>query len=365
MTRRTQGALARVVQAQMHHPDVQRRWRMRWLKRAQIHLPLFRRLQTNPVDLHDWNHGILYQGLVAFSRRTGEDAPADLVATIGRENHWEIGKAPWRSFDHPDDFAIGAAYVALAPLRPEPAMLHPLRSRLRQVMASAGPTDPWWIDALAMAPPTWADLACHDRDRAPLQLAAARSLQVAKELQSPEQRLFFRDQRQKLQAEEAGRTPVFWGRGNGWAVAGLARVLARLPAENPRRDPLLRLYRDTVEALMARRTSDGQLPTDLARPEMGGETSATALLVFAVTHGINSGLLERQRWQAPILFSWEHLLTRVKASGELADVQPPGETPGPSHHLSLQPFAAGLVLMAGEEVLTLLVPPPRTRPKAC
>jgi rhamnogalacturonyl hydrolase YesR len=200
MTRRTHGALARVVQAQMHHLDVQRRWRMRWLKRAQIHLPLFSRLQTNPVDLHDWYHGMLYQGLVAFSRRTGEDAPADLVATIGRENH----------------------------------------------------------------------------------------------------------------------------------------------------------------------SSDGQLPTDLARPEMGGETSATALLVFAVTHGINSGLLERQRWQAPILFSREHLLTRVKASGELADVQPPGEAPGPSHHhLSLQPFAAGLVLMAGEEVLTLLVSPPRTRPKAC
>lgn len=346
LTGRTLRAMERVVEAQLSQPTFQQRWFKRW----QIHMPVLRRFAKKPVDLYDWNHGVLYQGLVAFSRRTGEQAPADLVSAIGRENGWEIGTAPWRPFDHPDDFAVGAAYLALQPLRPEPGMLDPLRRRARRIMAADRPSQPWWIDALAMAPPTWADLACRNREPALLTIAASRSLDTALHLHNPSQQLFFRDDRHR-------EPPVFWGRGNGWAVAGLARVLGRLPADHTKRASLLRLYRNTFEALMARRTEQGQLPSDLLRPAFGADASATALLVFAGAHGINSGLLDRSRWQQPILFSWEHLLTRVTARGELIDVQPPGDAPGPTVARSTHPFAAGAFLLAGEEVLTLLSPP--------
>lgn len=337
----------RVVQAQL----AQNTFQQRWLKRWQIHMPVVRRFQKTPVDLYDWNHGVLYQGLVAFTRRTGEQAPAELVATIGRENGWEIGMAPWRPFDHPDDFSVGAAFVALQSLRSEPGMLDPLRLRVRRIIAADRPSQAWWIDALAMAPPTWADLACLDREPAFLNVAARRALDTARHLHSPSQQLFFRDDRYR-------EPPVFWGRGNGWAVAGLARVLRRLPADHGTREPLLRLYRQTLEALMARRTAAGQLPSDLLRPALGTDASATALLVFAGAQGINSGLLDRSRWQGPILFSWEQLLNGVTADGEISDVQPPGEAPGPTVARSTHPFAAGAFLLAGEEVLTLLSPSP-------
>ena len=337
----------RVVQMQLSQHTFQQRWLRRW----QIHMPLLRRFQTNPVDLYDWNHGILYQGLVAFSRRTGRNAPVQLVATIGRENGWEIGTAPWRPFDHPDDFAVGAAYLALQPFQPEAGMLDPLRHRVQEIMAADRPSQPWWIDALAMAPPTWADLACRERKPALLNVAASRTLDTALHLYNPSQHLFFRDDRHR-------EPPVFWGRGNGWAVFGLARLLRRLPADHSHREPLLRLYGETLEALMARRTAEGQLPSDLLRPESGADASATALLVFAVVHGINHGLLDRPRWQGPILMSWENLLTHVTSRGELTDVQPPGDAPGPTVARSTHPFAAGAFLLAGEEVLTLLSPAP-------
>ena len=146
---RTRRAMEQIVQAQLRQPHLRRRGPSVWLRR----LPLVRRLQRNPLDLQDWNHGYLYLGLIAFARRSGEAAPADLVAAIGRENGWEIGEAPWRSFDHPDDFAVGAAYVALEPIRPEKAMLDPLRRRAGRVIAAGQPSERWWIDAIAMAPP--------------------------------------------------------------------------------------------------------------------------------------------------------------------------------------------------------------------
>ena len=357
---RTRRAMEQIVQAQLRQPHLRRRGPSVWLRR----LPLVRRLQRNPLDLQDWNHGYLYQGLIAFARRSGEAAPADLVAAIGRENGWEIGEAPWRSFDHPDDFAVGAAYVALEPIRPEKAMLDPLRRRAGRVIAAGQPSERWWIDAIAMAPPAWVALACRDSEPALLRLAALRSLETARFLYSPGERLFFRDQYARQRALDGKGPPLFWGRGNGWAVAGLARTLEALPADDPSRQPLERHYSETLESLMGRRNRDGQLPSDLSDPSVGGETTATALLVFAGARGINAGFLDRGRWQTAVLHSWDQLLARVRPSGELIDVQPPASGPGPTRPRSLSPFSAGVVLLAGEEVIRMVSPRlPPSHPK--
>ena len=363
LTFRTRRAMEQIVQAQLRQPLLRRRGPSVWLRR----LPLVRRLQRNPVDLQDWNYGYLYQGLIAFAKRSGEAAPADLVAAIGRDNGWEIGKAPWRSFDHPDDFAVGAAYVALESIRPEREMLDPLRRRIGRVIAAGQPTQPWWIDAIAMAPPAWVALACRDSEPAMLRLGALRSLETARFLYSPGERLFFRDQHARQQALEGKGPPLFWGRGNGWAVAGLARILEALPADDPSRQPLERLYSQTMASLMGRRNRDGQLPSDLSDPAVGGETTATALLVFAGARGINVGFLDRGRWQKAILHSWDRLLARVRPSGELIDVQPMASGPGPTLPRSLSPFAAGLVLLAGEEVIRMVSPrlPPAKTDSGC
>jgi len=355
--------MEQIVQAQLRQPLLRRRGPSVWLRR----LPLVRRFQRNPVDLQDWNYGYLYQGLIAFAKRSGEAAPADLVAAIGRENGWEIGEAPWRSFDHPDDFAVGAAYVALELIRPEKAMLDPRRRRVGRVIAAGQPTQPWWIDAIAMAPPAWVALACRDSEPALLRLAAVRSLETARFLYSPGERLFFRDQYARQRALEGKGPPLFWGRGNGWAVAGLARTLEALPADDPSRQTLERHYSETLESLMGRRNRDGQLPSDLSDPAVGGETTATALLVFAGARGINAGFLDRGRWQEAILHSWDRLLARVRPSGELIDVQPMASGPGPTLPRSLSPFAAGLVLLAGEEVIRMFSPrlPPAKTDSGC
>ena len=362
LTFRTRRAMEQIVQAQLRQPILRRRWTVAWQR-----LPLVRRFQRNPVDLQDWSYGYLYQGLIAFAKRSGEAAPADLVAAIGRENGWEIGEAPWRSFDHPDDFAVGDAYVALEPIRPEKAMLDPLRRRVGRVIAAGQPTQPWWIDAIAMAPPAWVALACRDSEPALLRLAAVRSLETARFLYSPGERLFFRDQHARQRALEGKGPPLFWGRGNGWAVAGLARILEALPADDPSRQPLERHYSETLESLMGRRNRDGQLPSDLSDPAVGGETTATALLVFAGARGINAGFLDRGRWQEAILHSWDRLLARVRPSGELIDVQPMASGPGPTLPRSLSPFAAGLVLLAGEEVIRMFSPrlPPAETDSGC
>jgi len=49
-------------------------------------------------------------------------------------------------------------------------------------------------------------------------------------LYDPAERLYFRD-KTFLDRKEANGAKLFWGRGNGWVLAGLARTLAVMPKD--------------------------------------------------------------------------------------------------------------------------------------
>ena len=61
--------------------------------------------------------------------------------------------------------------------------------------------------------------------------------------------LFYRDSRYIGQKEANGKK-VFWGRGNGWVIGGLAEILKTLPAEDTEFRPFyLELYKEMSERL--------------------------------------------------------------------------------------------------------------------
>src|SRR5436309_15504114 len=68
------------------------------------------------------------------------------------------------------------------------------------------------------------------------------------------ERLFYRDSRFVDQRERNGKK-VFWSRGNGWVLAGLARVLQYLPPDFAWRGLFAALFQE-----MAQRIADFQGP---------------------------------------------------------------------------------------------------------
>lgn len=61
--------------------------------------------------------------------------------------------------------------------------------------------------------------------------------------------LFYRDSRYIGQKEANGKK-IFWGRGNGWVIGGLAEILKTLPAEDTEFRPFyLELYKEMSERL--------------------------------------------------------------------------------------------------------------------
>ncbi len=181
----------------------------------------------------DWTFATLYAGLIAASDALRDPRYRVLVRQVADHYDWTLG--PRKA--HADDQAIGQSYLALDRLDRDPHHLAALRTQFDGLMTE--PDDPakpvwWWCDALFMAPPVWAGLAAATHDARYLDAMDREWHLTDKLLWDPQARLFFRDASYLHQREKNGQR-VFWSRGNGWVMGGLARVLEVLPADDPRR----------------------------------------------------------------------------------------------------------------------------------
>lgn len=110
-----------------------------------------------------------------------------------------------------------------------------------------------------------------------------------------------------------GRNPVFWGRGNGWVMAGLSEVLLHLPERHPSRSFILERYRRTAEALLAERKPSGLWMTVLRAEALEGnveETSASSLIAYGMGVGVRMGWLPKVRYGCVAVETLTALLPR-------------------------------------------------------
>jgi unsaturated rhamnogalacturonyl hydrolase len=114
--------------------------------------------------------------------------------------------------------------------------------------------------------------------------------------------------------------PFFWGRGNGWVAAGLAEVLSELPSIHPRFAAVQAGYRRMMAALLRHQAPDGMWRQLVDDPDAWKETSATAMFGFAMTVGVQRGLLRGGAYGAAADRAWKTLASYVGEDGQVSDV---------------------------------------------
>jgi rhamnogalacturonyl hydrolase YesR len=178
--------------------------------------------------------------------------------------------------------------------------------------------------------------------------------QTSDYLYDPEEHLYFRDDRFFARRERNGRK-VFWSRGNGWVMAGLARVLQDLPRDHLSRPRFVRQFREMAERIVTLQQPDGFWRASLLDPGSYPmrETSGTGFYVYALGWGVNEGLLERSTFAPAVLNGWSALVSSVHEDGKLVYVQPIGETPVHFDEESTDVYGDGAFLLAGSEVYRL------------
>jgi unsaturated rhamnogalacturonyl hydrolase len=173
-------------------------------------------------------------------------------------------------------------------------------------------------------------------------------------LYDPAEHLYFRDDR-FFTMHEANGQKVFWSRGNGWVLAGLAFVLERMPADYPDRAKYEKQFKDMADRIADLQQSDGLWRASLLDPGSypNPEISGSGFFTYAMAWGIQHKLLDRRKYLPVVKRAWAGMLTHVYADGRLGSIQPIGGEPGKFKPSSSYVYGVGAFLLAGSELSQL------------
>lgn len=152
----------------------------------------------------------------------------------------------------------------------------------------------------------------------------------------------------------------FWARGDGWVLAGLAKVLKDLPEEYKHRQFFIDKYVRMADAVARLQQPDGYWTRSMADPEHapGPETSGTAFFTYGFMWGINNGYLDEATYMPVVQKAWNYLKgTALQKSGKVGYVQPIGEKAIPGQVVdanSQANFGVGAFLLAACEYVRYL-----------
>jgi rhamnogalacturonyl hydrolase YesR len=312
----------------------------------------------------DWLYGAFYTGLVKFYLTTGEERYADELINVGDQVGWQ----PLDDIFHADRLTITDVWTDLYQVKKNPAYIDKARwamdihlarnyRELTDVRFDGNPAafEWWtWCDALYMAPPSFVNMSRVTGDPRYLAYADTQWWKTSDYLYSKEDSLFFRDDRFFDQRSENG-TRIFWSRGNGWVIAGLARLLEDMPADYPNRSKFEQQYREMAHKILRIQDEDGLWRVSLIDPEYldMGESSGSAFYTFALAWGINNGLLDAS-YKPAVEMAWKALSGNVNEWGRLGFVQQVAGSPYPFYDDQWQVYASGAYLLAGCEILKLI-----------
>jgi unsaturated rhamnogalacturonyl hydrolase len=114
--------------------------------------------------------------------------------------------------------------------------------------------------------------------------------------------------------------PFFWGRGNGWVAAGLAELLSELSPNHPIYPTIQEGYVKMMDALMRYQADDGMWRQLVDVEESWKETSGTAMFGYAMSVGVNNGILTDEKYTCSYRKAWNALLEYIDEQGQLTEV---------------------------------------------
>jgi rhamnogalacturonyl hydrolase YesR len=139
-----------------------------------------------------------------------------------------------------------------------------------------------WSDGFNAAPPFLAAMGFYDE-------ALAQIEGYRQRLWNPEKKLLAHIWNDGKRQFSDGN---FWGGGNGWAAAGLARVLRSLPRERAQdRARVAAFAREIIDGCLQHQRSDGLFHNVVDQPATFVETDLAQMLAFAVYEGVAAGWL--------------------------------------------------------------------------
>lgn len=321
----------------------------------------------NHIPTKDWLVGTFFSSFVAAGEQTGDAWYLDQAMIWSERSEWSINNE-----FHADDVCPGQTYLDIYFLEGGDEKIANLKSKLgplldREVL-KAGELHEWekkdkpfvgrniwaWCDALYMAPPVYARMGEATGDPRYYDQLHKLYWDSVDFLYDPDEKLFYRNS--KAQTEKL-KTPngkqVFWGRGNGWVIGGLARLIPYLPEADPMRQKYIDLFADLSYSLAKYQGEDGLWRSCVNDPEWlpMKETTGSSFVVYALAKGVNEGWLPREYFESVVMRGWRGLVDCVSPEGRLGYCQLVAGSPHETRAEDTKDYGVGAFILAGVEML--------------
>lgn len=311
-----------------------------------------------------WNYGPFYAGVMSLYRNGGNEKYLEAVMAMGEKVNWKTRPQPYNA----NVLCIAQSFLELYEIKKQDYIientLFTIDATLNRNYVKPDVTfidnDYWlewwsWCDALFMAPPAYAHLASITKESKYLDYMTKHWKMSSEYLYSKQDSLFFRDDRFFTQKSKNGEK-IFWSRGNGWVVAGLARVLIHMPKDYSERKFFEQQFIEMNTRLISLQMDNGFWSQSLLDAENypQKESSGTGFFVYSMAWGVNNGLLDRETFLPVIKKGWKALSESVHANGKLGYVQEIGDSPTDVTFDDTELYGSGAYILAGNEVYQLM-----------
>lgn len=315
--------------------------------------------QAKPYFGQNWTWGALYAGFMAASQALHDPQYRNAMEQMGEDFHWQLeSKVP-----SADDQCIGQTYTELYFKDRKPIQIKFIEEADARLISGQNPHIPaiqaqipwWWCDSLFMAPPVWARMYAATHEAKYLAYLNKNWWKTSNTLYDPQVHLYYRDITY-LHAKSPNGKPVFWSRGEGWVMGGLARVIEYLPQNDPSRAKYVtQLQQMAAEIATLQDPKSGLWHSNLMDPAAypAPEVSGSSLITFALAWGVNNGILSRAKYEPVVRRAWAGLVHQIYADGRLGNVQQTGAAPAYYRPSSSYNYGVGGFLLAGSQVLKL------------
>ncbi|KAA6301061.1 MAG: Unsaturated rhamnogalacturonyl hydrolase YteR [Candidatus Ordinivivax streblomastigis] len=360
-----------------------------------------------------WRWGVYQSGNMAFCKVFPMPAFIKYANQWATQNSWSVSGGA--STTNVDNHACGQAYIDLYSLdeTKEDSKIKPIRDALDNRIADTRSADWWWIDAMLMDMPVYSHLGAvmkdtkyfnkmyslFERCRDSLLVDHLGSSYTSRWPQTyantygngpvlpvpagktgglwnvtdglwwrdwgytptmPPKPDVFNTTQDEPKATPAGKN-VYWARGNGWAIAAMARALEWLPETDPHRNEYITVLQTMAAKLKTIQLPEGGWSMSLDDPNYpdntpGIENSGTSLFIYGIAWGINNGLLDAATYLPEVTKAWNALCkTAIEKSGNMLYTQNEGEKPIVRSKLSATSvdFGVGAFLLAASEIVKL------------
>jgi unsaturated rhamnogalacturonyl hydrolase len=215
----------------------------------------------------------------------------------------------------------------------------------------------WWSDALYMVMPVMTKMYKLTGDEIYLDKLYEYLLYADGIMFDKETNLYFRDGKYVYPKHKSvNGKKDFWARGDGWVLAGLAKVLQDMPQSYRHYNFFLTKFQLMADAVVKTQQKKGYWTRSMLDPKHapGPETSGTAFFTYGLLWGLNNDVLSAcQPVVKAVERAWKYLTkTALQPSGKVGYVQPIGEKAIPGQVVdqnSQSNFGVGAFLLAACE----------------